>query len=128
MSKLLKKLKAEASKLKQKEEERGTFNEKVPYFTTEKGDNIIRILPNWKDKDELFFKPVNIHFGVPITTRDGNVIKIPVRCLRDFDEDCPLCDEYKFLKDKRRIDGVTPLTTQQPPPKKRASAIVSTKL
>ncbi|MFX1389026.1 MAG: hypothetical protein ACFE9Z_03070 [Promethearchaeota archaeon] len=41
---------------------------------------------------------------------------------------CPQCDEYKFLKDRRRIDGATPLATQQPPPKKGANVIVSNKL
>jgi len=92
---LLDKLRKEAELLKE-EEVRGNFS-KVNWFKPEKGDNIIRVLPHWdKPGEELFFKRVEVHYGVPLT-REGKVYKIPVRCLKDFGEDCPLCEKSDEL-------------------------------
>ncbi len=106
MSKLLAKLKAEAQRTKSAAETReaqgGEFT-KVNWFQPKKGDTSIRILPHWKKpKDELFFLQVRTHFGVTVKGKDGNEYQIPVRCLRDFEENCPLCDEYDSLDKEER--------------------------
>jgi len=99
MSKLLAKLKAEAKNLKTKQEAReaGGFT-KIKWFSPQKGSSIIRILPHWaKPGEELFYKEVKVHFNVPVTAKTGTVYKIPARCLRDFEETCPMCDAYEEL-------------------------------
>jgi len=96
MGKVLEKLKKEVERIEAKEKSRGDYT-KVDWFKPEKGDNIIRVLPHWsKPDDSLFYKTINIHYGLPIS-RDGKTYKIPARCLRDLNEDCPLCDEYEKL-------------------------------
>jgi hypothetical protein len=105
---LLDKLKAEAKTLKENAEKRqgGEFV-KVNWFAPEVGDNIVRILPNTKNPDELFFKQVNIHY-IKVAKKEGGVANVPVRCLHDYGEQCPLCVAYKELivnestKDKAR--------------------------
>jgi len=96
MSKLLDRLKAEAKQLKTREESResGTF-EKINWFSAQKGDNLVRIMPN-KNPDELFFKKVNIHY-IKIKKKDGGMANVPVRCMSDFDKTCPLCTVYREL-------------------------------
>jgi len=101
MSKLMEKLRKEAKKQKKKREERSSSSG-VDWFSPEKGDNIIRILPHWKDKDEVFFKHVFLHYGIPFKKDDGEVITISGRCLREFEEDCPICDVYEKVVKKNK--------------------------
>lgn len=101
MSKLMDKLRKEKERLTKSAEGRGNF-EKTDWFRPEKGDNLVRFLPNLEDPDgELPFKHVRTHY-IGIEKKDGGTVNIPVRCLRDFEEDCPVCDEYEKMvrKDK----------------------------
>ncbi|MFX0022052.1 MAG: hypothetical protein ACFE9S_06975 [Candidatus Hermodarchaeota archaeon] len=41
---------------------------------------------------------------------------------------CPQCDEFKFLRDKKRVDDTAPLAIQQHPPENGAGAMSSNKL
>lgn len=95
-SKLLERLKREAKDMKEREETRssGTF-EKINWFSPQKGDNLVRIMPN-KNPEELFFKQLYIHY-IKVKKKDGNVVNVPVRCLKDFDKTCPLCECYSDL-------------------------------
>jgi len=98
MSKLMEKLRREAKKQKKAREERSS-GAGVEWFSAEKGDNIIRILPHWKNPDELFFKHIFIHYGIELKKDNGESVTISARCLRDFDEDCPICDVHdKVIK------------------------------
>lgn len=98
MSKLMDKLRKEKERLEKEAETRGSGNfEKVEWWRPQKGDNLIRILPNLADPDgELPFKSVRTHF-IGIEKKDGGTVNIPVRCLQDFGEDCPVCNEYEKL-------------------------------
>jgi len=98
MSSLTEKLRKEQASLEKKAEERGESKfVKTNFFKPEKGKNIIRILPNWKDKKELFFYPVKVHFNVPTIFKDGNEYKVVARCREDWGKECPLCERHKEL-------------------------------
>lgn len=103
MSKLLDKLKKEAAELKESEG-KSKFS-KFDWFKPEKGDNILRLLPHPTDPEDVFFKKVYIHYGVSINGEDGKIHKIPARCLVDFEETCPLCEESESLADAGDKDG-----------------------
>jgi hypothetical protein len=84
-------------KIRTDAEAAGQKYEKVDWFIPPKGDASIRILPGIKDADE-FYKQVSTHF-MPIKKKDGSMTKIPTRCLRDFEEDCPICVAFaKMVK------------------------------
>lgn len=106
MSKLFQKLKKERERIEKDKSSRGGGNfEKINWWKPEKGDNLIRILPDLNDPDEnLPFRRVAVHF-INVTTKDGNSVKVSVRCLNDFEEGtCPICDAYERLvkKDKEK--------------------------
>ena len=98
MSKVLKKMLAAAKQFKEEQKERGDF-EKVDWFAPEIGDNMMRILPHPTDpENELFFQEVHLHY-VPTKKNDGGFVSIPVRCLSDFEEECPICIAFaKMVK------------------------------
>ena len=96
MSKLLDKLKKEAATLKENEG-KNKFA-KFDWFKPEKGDNILRLMPHPTDPEDVFFKKVYIHYGVTVS-QEEKTYKIPARCLADFGEDCPLCEESESLAD-----------------------------
>lgn len=97
MSNLLAKLKAEAKQLKEQSENKGNGDfVKINWFNPSVGDNLVRVLPNTKDADELFFKQVQLHY-IKVEKKDGGMANVPVRCLSDFGEECPLCKTYKKL-------------------------------
>jgi DNA-directed RNA polymerase subunit delta len=84
-------------KIRTDAEAAGQKYEKVDWFIPPKGDASIRVLPGIKDPDE-FYKQVSTHF-MPIKKKDGSMTKIPTRCLRDFEEDCPICVAFaKMVK------------------------------
>jgi len=102
---LLDRLRAEAKKLKEDAATRGNF-EKVDWFYAAAGDNLLRILPHPKSKDEFFFKEVRLHF-MPFKKNNGSMVQVPVRCLYDFDEKCPLCLAFEKVvrTDKEKAQG-----------------------
>lgn len=98
----MEKLRKENARLEEQEKKRGQKFTKVEWFKPQKGDNKIRILPDPDAPDDnLPYRRVHIHFFKK-TLEDGRVITLAGRCLREFDEECPLCDEYEVLvkKDK----------------------------
>jgi hypothetical protein len=97
MSKLIEKMKKEAERLKKKEAERGEYGPKVEWYQPQVGEHMIRILPNLKNDEELPYKQVRVHF-INVKKKDGSFAKIPVRCLEDFEEQCPLCQEHEKLR------------------------------
>ena len=107
MSKLLEKLKKESARVKADSESRGSGGEytKTDWFKPKVGDNMIRILPHPKKPDEeLFFKRVFIHY-ISIKKKDGSMASsVPVRCLTDLDETCPLCAAYEKVLRKAGDD------------------------
>ncbi len=107
---LMAKLKAEKSRLDEVAETRTNF-EKVSWWKPQKGKNQIRILPHHEHPDTEFpFKHVHTHW-IEIDRTDGKgKVKIQVRCLRDFEEDCPLCNEYAKLlgRDKEAAKPLKP--------------------
>jgi hypothetical protein len=105
-------LRKEAARLKEQEESRGGQFEKIDMLKPEVGDNIIRILPNQKNPDGDFFKRIAVH-QLPIEKKDGTTVEVPVRCLADFDEDCPLCAENERLFKKGDKDGAKKLRAQE---------------
>jgi len=107
---LAEKLQAEKEKMEQEKENRGTGGDflKVPWFKAEKGKNFLRIIENpVKDKngDTMLWSEKTIHYGLPIKKKDGGMTTISVRCLRDFDEDCPMCNRYESMIDSGDKDG-----------------------
>lgn len=111
MSKLFQKLKKERERLDKAAESRGNF-EKIPWWKPQKGDNMIRVLPDLKNPDEeLPFRQISTHF-IAIEKDDGSSVNIGVRCLRELDDECPVCETYeKFVKvDKDKAGALRPRT------------------
>jgi len=99
---LMKELLQEAGRMKQQEEERGSFD-KIDWFKPEWGDNLVRVLPHPKNpKKGWFFKEVHLHF-IPFQKKDGTMTAMPARCLTDFEEDCPLCIAHAKVAKKDAI-------------------------
>jgi hypothetical protein len=97
--KLADKIAKEKARLEKKASERGTF-EKQDWFKPETGENLIRLLPHMEEEDEIPFVQVKIHY-IGKELEDGRVVQIPVRCLDDFDKECPVCKaHFKALKAK----------------------------
>jgi gp32 DNA binding protein like len=88
-SSAFKKMMERTRQIRQEAEENSGRFERVDWFIPQKGDNSIRILPGRKTEED-FFRQVSTHF-MPVRKKDGTMAKIPVRCLRDFDQDCPIC-------------------------------------
>jgi hypothetical protein len=105
-------LKREAARLKVQEESRGSSFEKIEMLKPEVGDNLIRILANQKNPDADMFKRIAVH-QLPIEKKDGTTVEVPVRCLADFDEDCPLCAENERLFKKGDKEGAKKLRAQE---------------
>lgn len=105
MSKLFQKLKKERERIESDKGSRGGNFEKIAWWKPEKGDNLVRILPDVKDPDgELPFRRIAIHF-IKVRNKEGGEVAVGVRCLNDHKEgSCPICNEYEKLvkKDKDR--------------------------
>lgn len=93
------KLKKAKAKVEKEKESQGDYS-KVNWFKAETGKNHMRIVPN-KSKDEdgdpILFVEKSMHYGLPITKKDGGILKISARCLKDFDKECPMCMRYAKL-------------------------------
>ena len=98
------KLRKEAKRLKEVEGEKKTF-EKIDWYTPDKGDNNIRLLPH-KDKPETSvpFRRVVVHY-LPVKKNAGGFANIPVRCLTELDDTCPLCKKFTQLQKAGDKDG-----------------------
>lgn len=94
MSKLIEKMKKEAERLKKKEAERGDFGPKIDWYNPEVGEHMIRVLSK---SDDVPWRQVRIHY-IGIKKKDGSGARIPVRCLEDFDETCPVCQAYEKMR------------------------------
>jgi hypothetical protein len=106
MSQLFQKLKKERERIEKDKGSRGGGNyEKIAWWKPEKGDNLVRILPDVKNPEgELPFRRIAIHF-IKVKNKEGGEVAIGVRCLNDHKEGtCPICNEYEKLvkKDKDR--------------------------
>ena len=107
--KLFQKVLGAAKKIREDNESKGQAFEKVDWFIPQDGKVRIRLLPNPKDPDNFFWKEVHTHF-MPIKKKNGQMAQIPVRCLSDFDEPCPMCAAYAKLsksKDAEKADAST---------------------
>jgi hypothetical protein len=101
MSKLAQKIAKEKARLEKKASERVSF-EKIDWYKPNNGENLIRLLPNVADEDEFPFKQVKIHY-IAKELDDGRSVDIPVRCLTDFEKDCPVCNAHqKAMKAKNK--------------------------
>jgi len=95
--KVFSKVLSAAKKIRETNEENagGKF-EKIDWFIPKDGKVRIRLLPNPKDPDNIYWKQIQTHF-LPIKIKGGRIVKIPVRCLTDLEEVCPLCVAYAKL-------------------------------
>jgi hypothetical protein len=121
---LVEKLKAEKEKMeKEKEKMTGDFL-KVDYFKPEKGKNFLRIVENpVRDErgQQILWVEKTVHYGLPILKKDGTKTLISARCLKDFGEDCPMCEEYERLMDI----GEKTVSSQIKPQKKYFYNVIS---
>lgn len=93
-----KKMLAHTKQIRDEQDAKSKTFEKVDWFIPAKGDNSIRILPHTEDESKPFYRQVQTHF-MPIKKKDGSYAKIPVRCLQDFEEECPICKAFtKMVK------------------------------
>lgn len=97
---LYEKLKREAKAVKARQETRqqGGF-EKIDWFVPTVGDNRIRFLPHPTKPDAISpWQVVKVHY-IPVKKKDGSFTSnnVPLRCLSDFKEDCPLCKAFDKL-------------------------------
>lgn len=97
MSTVFEQMKEEAQRVKEKKEQQESNFQSLDWFKPRTGVNHIRVMPHWTDPGKkLFFKEIRIHFNIEIMKDDGSgTIPIPARCLREFGEECPVCDEYE---------------------------------
>lgn len=105
--------KAEAQNQKEAAANRGEFT-KLDWYKPTTGTNHVRILPHWSgDLNKLMFKKVVLHWNVEIDKTDGTgTVAIPVRCLKDFEKRCPLCEKWdaaKTKEDKAKLNSQRPV-------------------
>lgn len=108
MSKLLAKLKGEAKRFTEEQEEKSSGKyEKVDWFQASIGDNTIRILPHWSEpEDKFFFVQKTIHF-LPKKLNSGKIVSVPVPCMEMQDKTCIACEAYTELKAQDSSDADT---------------------
>jgi len=96
-SKLMAKMNSEKERLEKQAETRGGGFEKIDWFKPKTGDNPIRLIPNLKDIENSVMI-VKVHF-LPIVTKEGKEVNVPVRCLEDYadGDTCPSCKMSKQL-------------------------------
>lgn len=96
-SKLMAKMNNEKDRLEKVAENRGGQFEKIDWFKPKTGDNMIRLVPNLSDIENSVII-VKVHF-LPMVTKDGKEVNVPVRCLEDYDDSqtCPACKRSKSL-------------------------------
>lgn len=96
-SKLMAKMNNEKTRLEKKAEDSGF--EKIEWFKPKTGENMIRLIPNLNDVENSVMI-VKVHF-LPMTTKDGKEVNVPVRCLRDYapplSQKCPACEKNEEL-------------------------------
>jgi len=105
---LMDRLKEKAKEVEERKEERakGGFDI-VPMFKPKEGDQIVRILPHWDDPDNKFYFVEKVIHYIPKKLDDGRKVNIPVACLEEFDEECPICQAVVRLRaaDKKDEDA-----------------------
>jgi hypothetical protein len=91
-------LKKKATEIEKRKEERESSFSDVNWFQPREGDQFIRITPHWEQPDDEFFFVEKIIHYIPIKTDEGRVVNVPVRCLEEFEEECPICQAIEKLK------------------------------
>lgn len=94
-SKLMAKMNNEKARLEKKAEESGF--EKIEWFKPKTGENMIRLIPNLNDVENSVMV-VKVHY-LPMVTKDGKEVNVPVRCLADYahPQKCPACQKNEEL-------------------------------
>jgi hypothetical protein len=94
-SKLMTKMNNEKVRLEKKAEDSGF--EKVEWFKPKTGENMIRLIPNLNDIENSVMI-VKVHY-LPMVTKDGKEVNVPVRCLQDYahPQKCPACEKNEEL-------------------------------
>jgi len=82
--------------LKRKREEGG-----IPWWRTQVGKNMVRILPNWKNPKLAFYKQVLVHWNVGENER-----KLNCRRMLGEDADCPICDFVDELRKSSSVEDI----------------------
>jgi len=73
----------------------------IPWWRPKVGKNYVRILPNWKDPNDVFYKRVYVHWNVGENNR-----KVVCRKTLGEDELCPICDFVSELLQSSDSDDV----------------------
>jgi len=73
----------------------------IPWWRPKVGKNYVRILPNWKDPNNVFYKRVYVHWNVGENNR-----KVVCRKTLGEDELCPICDFVSELLQSSDSDDV----------------------